>query len=86
MCDCRQELEVMLTTHYKEQKEFAGRENLNATLTGYSFIVGEKIESKSFTEAVITSIQTFKNGNKKEVKTKSSMFHSFCPFCGVKYD
>lgn len=79
MCECVKDIEAKvlesLTTTARYKKPVQG-----VSLTGVGFpIVGGKMLMRTCSDIAVTL-----DGQKKV--EKMAMFHTFCPFCGTKYE
>lgn len=88
MCKCKSELEAKLTERFKSQQPAATGHH--ATLTGYAMGIGKESMSMYLVGCMpieLTAEYPVKStGQRKQKTTKHSMFFTFCPFCGKRYE
>lgn len=88
MCKCRSEIEAKLTEHFKEKQPAATAHR--AVLMGYALGIGAESLSMYTVGCMpieLTAKYPMKGGTlQKQKTTKQSMFFTFCPFCGEKYE
>ena len=78
MCNCVKEIEEKTFEKYQKKNPFR-RPVKRVELKGVAFLFGENVKMKTVNELEIEL-----EGQKR---TKSvSVVHSFCPFCGEKFE
>jgi hypothetical protein len=83
-CDCRETIESKLLTRFREQVLDA--QNHEASLEGYGFVLGASVREVSCMTIELTADRPLKRGGYKPKTDRMSMFFTFCPFCGKKYE
>lgn len=84
-CSCKRDTEVKLA-------EFYGKElgpdavDVKAELGGYGIVFGKTPSQRGYLEARITAQVPRKAGGMKPMTKRTSMFFSYCPFCGTKIE
>jgi len=83
-CNCKNDLEEKLLARFQDvSPEAIGHE---LSLTGYAFILGDKLEYKGCMKIeAVADFPLRKGGFKRKTQTQNMIF-TFCPFCGVKYE
>jgi len=87
-CNCKKEIEEMMLAKSIVQYPEATDHKVSLS-KGYSLIIDRKsgdCRDVARMPFEITAVFPLKNGNRKSKTIKMSMFFSFCPFCGVKYE
>lgn len=81
-CNCKAELEAKLTERYAKQHPDA--KNHQVTLGGYGIaVIGNEMVRRGAEPITATADHRVKSSGIYKPKTvRSSMFWSFCPFCG----
>lgn len=81
-CNCKKELEAKLTERHASQ--YPEAKNHKAQLGSYGMaIVNNHMDIRGISPVTFTADQLVKkSGAYKPKKISSSMFWSFCPFCG----
>ena len=83
-CSCKTEIEAKLLTRFQEvSPEAVGHE---VSLTGYAFILGDKLEFKGCMKLEAVADFPLRKGGFKRKTQIQNMIFTFCPFCGVKYE
>ncbi|ASD17393.1 hypothetical protein AN466_23295 [Pseudomonas aeruginosa] len=87
MCNCHSESEQRLREHVQQQLP-TGATDLTVELQGYVFGLGgsEGVSHRAACPVEIQFQAPKKSGGMKNVKQKSFLRASYCPFCGEKYD
>lgn len=87
-CNCKKEIEAKLLA--KAIAQYPEATEHKASLSkGYSLIIDKQsgeCRDVARMPLEITAMFPLRNGNVKSKTIKMSMFFSFCPFCGVKYE
>lgn len=82
-CNCKNDLEEKLLTRFREMSpEAVGHE---VSLTGYTFIIGDKLEYKGCMNIEAAADFPLRKGGFKRKTQSQNMIFTFCPFCGEKY-
>lgn len=81
-CNCKAEIEAQLTERHAQQ--YPDAKNHDVSLGGYGFvIIGNKLCVQGAVPITSTADHWVKKSSGfKAKKATSSMFWSFCPFCG----
>jgi len=82
-CSCKTEIEVRLLERFKEVSPEAQAHEVE--LTGYAFILGDKLEYKGCMNIEAVADFPLRKGGFKRKTQHQNMIFAFCPFCGVKY-
>jgi hypothetical protein len=83
MCDCIKKIRESIIRDFKG---VTGVAFSHSNIISISADGGRTGVTKTAQEITIGSIVTLKNGKEKQVYKKSFVTHTFCPFCGVKYE
>ena len=83
-CDCRETIESKLLARFKEQVPDA--QNHKASLKGYGLVLGASVREVGCMPAELTADRPLRRGGYKPKTDRMSMFFTFCPFCGKKYE
>ena len=83
-CDCRETIESKLLARFKEQAPDA--QNHEASLKGYVLVLGASVREVGCMPIELTADRPLKRGGYKPKTDRMSMFFTFCPFCGKKYE
>jgi hypothetical protein len=79
MCDCITEIEKKALTTLREQQK-TKKPVASVRMRGVAFpMVGNKLTTRTCNMLEVELV-----GQKRSLEM--SMFHSFCPFCGEKYE
>lgn len=88
MCNCRSDIEAKLAERFKNEQPAATGHR--AELMGYAIGLGNQSMSMYLVGCMpieLTAEFPLKGGVlRKRKTTKQSMFFTFCPFCGEKYE
>lgn len=84
MCECRPELEAKLLARFIANEPTA--KNHSVRLVGYGFtLTDNKMQVRGCMPIEADAEYPLKKGGHKSKTQRSSMFFSYCPFCGEKW-
>lgn len=82
-CTCKADIEAKFLERFKEQQPEATDHGVE--LAGYGLcVVGNALKAFPCMPVRLSALHPLKKGGTKLKKSESSMFFSYCPFCGIK--
>lgn len=82
-CNCKEEMEAKLAEHVKAKLP-QGFEDFEASLGGYTFTLGAKVDERFSAQYKGQVMVPKKSGGMKKQKVDVSFMAGYCPWCGER--